>query len=118
MIGFVDSQCAHACPSNSISLDTEPTQTPKTNSVSSHPGVTKWYQNNETCIGQWEKFGHGCGICFAVCPYNKLETWVHDVAQLAVGVPVGRDIARQLDDLFGYGKLSAENVDAFWNKEL
>ena len=111
-------KCAHACPSDSISLETEPTVEPRTASISSHPGVTKWFQNNETCMKQWEKHGVGCSICFSVCPYNKLETWVHDVSKLAVGMPVGRDIARQLDDLFGYGKMSEKNVDAFWNKEV
>jgi hypothetical protein len=42
---------------------------------------------------------------------------VHDFAKLAVGLPVGRDIARILDDSFGYGKVVPENVEKFWNKE-
>lgn len=109
-------KCADSCPSNSISLETEPTWEPKTGSISSHPGVKKWFQNNETCLAQWEKFGIGCGICFTVCPYNKLDTWVHDVAKLAVGIPIGRDIARQLDDMFGYGA-KPEHTELFWNSE-
>ena len=40
----------------------------------------------------------GCKACITACPYNKLDTWIHDLAKLLTGVPVGRDIARQLDD--------------------
>jgi len=109
-------KCAELCPSNAITLDEEQTQVPKTDSISSNPGVKKWYQNNEKCISQWERIGGGCNICVAVCPYNKLDTWVHDLSKLAVSVPVGRDIARQLDDAFGYGSLDPKNVDKFWNK--
>lgn len=109
-------KCAEECPSDSISLDTEPSWEPKTGSISSHTGVKKWFQNNETCYDQWEKIGTGCAICVSVCPYNKLETWVHDISKAVVSVPVGRDIARQMDDAFGYGKLSEENVEKFWNK--
>ncbi|MCL3781296.1 reductive dehalogenase [Prolixibacteraceae bacterium JC049] len=110
-------KCADECPSNAISREIEPTPAPNNPSISSHPGVTKWYQDNEKCIEQWEKMGYGCGICLAVCPYNKPENWVHDVAKLAVGMPVGRDIARILDDSFGYGKLDPDKVDKFWNDE-
>lgn len=111
-------KCADECPSNAISRELDPTPVPNNPSISSHPGVTKWYQDNEKCFDQWEKMGLGCGICYAVCPYNKPENWVHDFAKLAVGVPVGRDIARILDDGFGYGEIKPENVDKFWDKEV
>ena len=110
-------KCADACPGQAISLDDEPSMEPKTGSISSHPGVRKWYHHNEKCFGVWEKNGASCGICLAVCPYNKLDTWVHAVAKVAVGVPVGRDFARQMDDAFGYGEIKPENVKDFWEKE-
>jgi len=110
-------KCSELCPSKSLSFETEPEWEPKTNSISSHPGVKKWYQNNETCAGYWEKLGMGCSICLSVCPYNKLDTWVHDVSKIAVGIPVGRDIARQLDDAFGYGNIKPKNVEEFWKKK-
>lgn len=107
-------KCADHCPSKAISKDKEPSLNPTTGSRSSHPGVKKWYHDNERCFGQWEKFGTACGVCLGVCPYNKLDTWAHHVAKLAVGIPIGRDIARQLDDAFGYGKMKPENVEKFW----
>jgi len=112
-------KCADLCPSNAISKDKKTSWEPKTTaSASSHPGVKKWFQDSEKCVSQWEKTGVGCSVCLSVCPYNKLDTWVHDVAKIAVGVPVGRDIARQMDEAFGYGSINAENVDKFWNKEI
>lgn len=111
-------KCADLCPADALSWEEEPTEKPSIDSISSHPGVTKWYQDNEKCIGQWEKYGTGCGWCLSVCPYNKPENWVHDVAKIAVGIPVGRDIARILDDSFGYGDFGPKNVKDFWNKKI
>jgi reductive dehalogenase len=110
-------KCADACPSGAISTKVEPTEEPDTGSISSHPGVKKWYQNNERCLAQWERMGVGCGKCLTVCPYNKLDSWHHDLAELVVSVPVGRDIGRELDDFFGYGKMTAKNNEFFWNME-
>ena len=109
--------CADHCPSKAIPLDEEPSEKPTVNSISSHPGVKKWYHDNERCFSQWEKFGTGCGICLTVCPYNKPDTWVHDLSKLVVSVPIGRDIARQLDDAFGYGNIKPENVEEFWDQQ-
>ncbi|MCG8390023.1 MAG: reductive dehalogenase [Cytophagales bacterium] len=110
-------KCADHCPSKAISLDEEPGEKPTVDSISSHPGVKKWYHDNEKCFSQWEKFGTGCGICLTVCPYNKPGTWVHDLSKMVVSVPIGRDIARQLDDAFGYGNMDNKNLQDFWNKE-
>ena len=110
-------KCAEHCPSNAISLEDEPGIEPTVKSISSNRGVKKWYHDNEKCFSQWEKMGASCGICLAVCPYNKLDNWVHTLSEMVVSAPVGRDIARQLDDAFGYGKIKPENVDDFWNKK-
>ena len=110
-------KCADLCPAGAISKADAPTKDPNTGSKSSHPGVTKWYQNNERCFTQWERNGAACGVCLTVCPYNKLDTWNHELAKTLVSVPVGRDIARQLDDLFGYGKADPQNATYFWNEK-
>lgn len=110
-------KCAEICPSGAISLDDEPTVKSTTGSRSNNPGVKKWFQRQERCMLQFDRNGGtGCSYCITACPYNKLDTWIHDAAKLLTGLPVGRDIARQLDDAFGYGKKTAEAAEAFWNK--
>ena len=110
-------KCADHCPSGAISKKDEPTFEPDTGSKSSHPGVRRWYQNNERCLAQWARLGTGCGVCLTVCPYNKLDSWHHDLAEMIVSVPVGRDVARVMDDMFGYGKMTPENNEYFWNMD-
>lgn len=110
-------KCADACPSQAISFDDNPSVNPTVDSVSSHPGVKKWYQDNERCILQWERNSAACGVCLTACPYNKLDSWHHDLAEMLVSVPVGRDIARELDDFFGYGQMTPGNHEYFWNEE-
>lgn len=110
-------KCAEHCPSDAISLEDKPSLKPSVASISSNSGVKKWYQDNEKCFSHWEKIGTGCGVCLTVCPYNKIENWVHDLSKMVVSAPVGRDIARQLDDAFGYGDMGPQHVNDFWNKE-
>ncbi len=108
-------KCAEHCPSDAISLEDLPTLEPTIASISTNRGVKRWYHDNEKCFSQWEKTGTGCGVCLAVCPYNKLDTWVHVLSEMVVSAPVGRDIARQLDDAFGYGDLDPKKVERFWD---
>ena len=112
-------KCTEACPSNAISIDDEPSATSTTGSISSNSGVKKWYQDGEKCMLQWDRNGGtGCSFCITACPFNKRDTWIHDLAKVLVGMPVGRDIARQLDDAFGYGKKTDQAARAFWDKEV
>ena len=112
-------KCAEICPSGAINIDPDPTVKSSTGSRSNNPGVKKWFQRQERCMLQFDRNGGtGCSYCITACPYNKLDTWIHDTAKLLTGVPVGRDIARQFDDAFGYGKKTAEAARAFWDKEV
>lgn len=113
-------KCADLCPSGAISKKIEPTRESDTGVKSSSSGVTKWYHNGERCMAQWDRGSVSCATCVAVCPFNKLQTWNHDAAKAIATLPVGRDIARQLDDLFGYGgdgQPTSANADHFWNKK-
>jgi reductive dehalogenase len=111
-------KCADLCPAGAISKKDQPTQESDTGTKSSNTGVLKWYQNAEHCMAQWDRNGASCSVCLRVCPFNKLDTWNHQMARTLATLPVGRDVARQLDDLFGYGKANpAENAAYFWNKK-
>jgi epoxyqueuosine reductase QueG len=112
-------KCADSCPVDALSRVKEPTLEPTVESISSHPGVKKWWHNNEKCLGYWAEQGSDCGACIASCPYNKLDGWHHDLARMVAEMPVGRSIARDLDDIFGYGDTFDENAaEDFWNQDV
>ena len=110
-------KCADACPSDALSREKNPSVEPTVASISSNPGVAKWWQDNEKCMSYWAEQGTDCGACIAACPYNKLDGWHHDIARAVAEAPVGRSIARKLDDIFGYGDtFDSQAVEEFWNK--
>ncbi|MBN2046191.1 MAG: reductive dehalogenase [Anaerolineales bacterium] len=109
-------KCADACPVDALSRIKEPSTEPTVDSISSSPGVAKWWHDNEKCLGYWAEQGSDCGACIASCPYNKLDGWHHDIARVIAEAPGGRDIARTLDDVFGYGDTFDPNAaEEFWN---
>lgn len=106
-------KCADNCPSEAVPKDNEPSFIVPT--ISNISGVKKWSINSEKCFEFWSESGGSCGSCIAVCPYNKLDEWHHDLAKLATVTPGVRNIARSFDELFGYGKTYNEKaVEEFW----
>lgn len=106
-------KCADNCPSDAVCKDDEPSY--KLYNKSNIKGVKKWSTDAEKCFKYWAESGSDCGACISVCPYNKIEEWHHDLAKLATVAPGVRNVARQLDELFGYGKLFNEDAyEEFW----
>lgn len=109
-------KCADNCPSGAISTEKDPSfegQHNRSNSV----GIKKWHTNAEKCLTYWGKIGFGCMNCLCTCPYNKVDSWNHDLAKLATVIPGVRHIARSLDESFGYGKAFNEKaVKNYWKK--
>lgn len=78
-------KCAQACPVGAIPLEARPTM--KGPSISTCPGVLKWYIKPENCLQYWAGIGGGCINCIACCPYNKAASWHHDmVSQVAEAI--------------------------------
>jgi len=110
-------KCADACPSQAISFDDEPSF--KVHSCVSNPGIKKWYLKADQCVAWWGEIGTDCGHCITVCPYNKRDLWHHRVAKIGTHFPLGRKVAKTLDDTFGYGAYygSRENlkfIEDYW----
>lgn len=106
-------KCADNCPSGAISHDKEPSY--GQNNISNMKGVKKWRIDAEKCFKWWSDTLGDCGNCISVCPYNKVDEWHHNLAKLATVTPGVRTVARQLDELFGYGKLNNESaMKDFW----
>ena len=112
-------KCADNCPSNSIThLDIDDPENKPVNRCN-NPGVEKWYNDAQKCFAFWSENLTSCSNCIAVCPYNKIDEWHHDLAQVATRIPVVNRLARYLDEAFGYGKIDTErkSID-FWKKSI
>ncbi|PAB55691.1 reductive dehalogenase [Anaeromicrobium sediminis] len=125
-------KCADACPSKSICH--EPAQvikegmefsTGKVNE-STMTGVEKWFINGERCLAFWAYNGGDCGTCIAVCPYNKIDEWHHDLSKVMTLTPF-KPLLRSMDEWFGYGgpveadvrlesKYLKDAINDFWDK--
>jgi len=95
-------QCARYCPGGAISFDEKVI----------FNGYEKWLNDVEKCTGQrvGNKEGAGCGVCVAVCPWNKPYTPFHRfVGWTMRNIPVARRFAAWGDELMGYTKPKLEH---------
>lgn len=98
-------QCARYCPSGAISFGEK---------VMAN-GYEKWPNDVEKCTKQrcGNKRGAGCGVCIAVCPWNKPYTPFHRFVQWTMrNFPFARNFAVWGDELFGFDKPNLE--DKWW----
>lgn len=120
-------KCADACPAQAISHEKDPkVLQPEDCEVAENPYTEKWHLDSNRCGSFWAYNGDPCNNCVAVCSYNKVETWNHDVARVATQIPLLQDAARKFDEWFGYnGPVNPEErlesgyvqnmVTDFWN---
>lgn len=95
-------KCARYCPSGAISFGDK----------IMYNGYEKWPNDVDKCTKQrvGNKKGAGCGVCIAVCPWNKPYTPFHRFVQWTMrNVPMARKLAIWGDDVMGYGKPKPEN---------
>jgi ferredoxin len=85
--------------------------------ISSVRGLKKWSVNAEECYFGWTANGSGCGQCIRVCPFNKPESWLHDVTRILIGAKSGSidNLLVKLDDASGFG--APEPKFDFWNND-
>ncbi len=103
-------KCAQSCPSRSISFGEPTIEGPST---CNHSGVSKWYNNHETCFLFWAKNWMDCNNCVRACPFNKPAGVLHDSARYLIRrIPALNRFMVWMDDLLGYGMpVSRKN---FW----
>lgn len=91
------SRCAHECPAGAIPKGPR-SYRPKGSFNQKH--VLQYQLDHAKCYRYWAETGTNCGICLAVCPYNKGVGWVKGVA---ASLDCG-DKHKDLDEVFGYGR--------------
>ena len=116
--------CTDNCPSGAISSMSINDPENKPVNRCSQAGVKKYYLNAQKCYYQWNVMGpnygpNDCGICITVCPYNKPQTWNHDLVKVVTLVPGLNRLARYFDHFFGFGHLATKDelVD-FWVRDI
>ncbi len=87
-------KCATNCPSGAISFG----------ETKENRGVKKWTTNQEACYKLWREVGSDCGICMAVCPYSKPNSFVHNVVRFFARNSVLSHKAIVWADNFFYGR--------------
>lgn len=107
-------KCAKSCPGGAIS---EEKRTYEAIDISNNPGIYKWPVNQPRCHLVWSQEGMDCAKCISVCPFQKPESWVHDLTRILMGVksgPINR-LLLKLDDASSFGR--QVHPRAFWKKE-
>ncbi len=111
--------CAEACPTQALSYLPygDPGNKPAS-TCEQDIGPGKWYTDAQACLSNWYESvpgNGGCSICIAVCPYNKLKTWNHDLVKVITRVPGLNSLARYFDHFFGFGNIpDDEEIAGFW----
>ncbi len=114
-------RCADSCPSKAISHD-DPTWGPTYSDDPEYTwnaaqGILKFHNDAKKCYQFWCENDGACGNCIATCPYNKPDFWHHRLvdAQNVIAPGPMHAFMREMDILFGYGKVSdPERVKKFW----
>ncbi|APV45196.1 reductive dehalogenase [Dehalogenimonas formicexedens] len=116
--------CGHSCPSNAISLETEPSY--KTLGPWNKPGIKNYYYDGAKCLVYWFEGVFGCGTCRAACPFGqKSKASIHDwiVKPVAAYTPVFNSFFTNMDTAFGYeprdpdGFSPREKLHSWWDIE-
>ena len=110
-------KCAEACPPAALSFDTEPGW--QTAGGWNNPGHQAWFEDGVRCRSYWlEEAGKDCAICFAVCPFSKMDKdFMNKYIKMTVANLAGSaTVIRSLDDAFGYGV--QKDPATWWDLDL
>jgi reductive dehalogenase len=116
-------RCAESCPSKAITFDGpswEPTYSSDPDYIwHAAKGVFKFHNDAKKCIKFWIENDGACANCIASCPYNKPDFSHHQLVD-AMNVVAPHQVhgfMKEMDILFGYGKVSdPATVKKFWKK--
>jgi len=122
-------KCAEICPSDSISMEKEPTW--ENIYPWQAPGKKQYLFNGLSCQELRNQFGDECGLCMVGCVFSKhSDAIVHDVVKGIVSTSsIFNGFFTSLDNTFGYGSELGKDKNpltgdfnqkavTWWNLEL
>jgi len=114
-------RCADSCPGEAITHGPptwEPTYSTDPDAIwQASNGVLKFHNDSRKCFQFWTENDGGCAACIASCPYNKPDFWHHRLvdAQNVIAPGPVHSFMREMDILFGYGKINDPiRIVKFW----
>ena len=108
--------CAEACPSRSLSMDTEPSW--EVVGPWNNPGHKAYFQDGVRCRTWWSVSTVGCSTCFAVCPFShKDKSFIHSGVKSAISyTPFMNGLLTKMHGVFGYEK--PRDVESWWELNM
>jgi len=109
-------KCAEACPSGTLSLDTEPSWEVK--GPWNNPGHKTWYEDSPRCSEYWLRATSACSTCVSVCPFSKSDrSFIHRFVQATIAkTALFNGFFSRMDGLIGYDK--PIDPESFWETIL
>ncbi|MCX6012550.1 MAG: reductive dehalogenase [Chloroflexi bacterium] len=109
-------KCAIACPSGTLSLDTEPSWEVK--GPWNNPGHKTWYENSPKCSAYWLRAAVACSTCIAVCPFSKKDrSFMNSFVRSTIAkTSLFNSFFTHMDDVCGYDK--PKDPESWWDIDL
>ena len=108
-------RCVEVCPVKTINDESNPSFEVPGQWV--NPGHKTWHGDNPTCWAYAESTGGTCGICLAVCPWNKPKGLLHTLVKgIIKKTPLFNRFFVWADKFFGYGK--PIDPEKWWDLDL
>jgi reductive dehalogenase len=109
--------CAEACPANVISMEDEPSWTPK--DEYGLPGKKVWFEHGERCHTFNIQLPNFCGACMSSCCWTKENTLFHNLMRvIGSKMPSASGAMAYFEKAFGYGVVPAEKRNRWWQLKL
>lgn len=87
-------KCADSCPSRSIPHG----------EMEDIGGTRRWKLDEDSCFEYWARIGTDCGICMAICPFSRPNSYFHKGIRWCVAnSPIAKATFPHIDN-FIYGK--------------
>jgi reductive dehalogenase len=100
-------KCAESCPSKAV---------PSGEKVECR-GFRKWKIDADACFDYWAAVGTDCGVCMAICPFSRPDTWLHGVVRLLLRHSwVARRVFPHVDNWL-YGRVWKSKPLPLWARE-
>lgn len=109
-------KCAEACPSEALSMETEPSW--KVKGPWNNPGHRAYFEDGVKCSSYWLGLPASCSTCMAVCPFTKKDnSFIHHLIEATIAkTSLLNRFFTQMDSILGYDK--PRDPESWWKLDM